>query len=120
MHTRTRQSVCSRERRGIRCAKTRADAACGSGRAPDLQRAAQVSTLYCPLKERRDELRPLTSLASLRLVAARRHTDTGTPRWLNVSTSAPCMSDACGRCRRRVPDAIHACPRVPHASTVCV
>ena len=51
MHTRTRQSVCSRERRGIHCAKTRADAACGSGRAPDLQRAAQVSTLYCPLKE---------------------------------------------------------------------
>ena len=73
-----------------------------------------------PLKERRDELRPLTSLASPRLVAARRHTDTGTPRWLKVSTSAPCMSDACGRCRRRVPDAIHACPRVPHASTVCV
>ena len=120
LHTRVCQSVCSRERSGIRRAKPRADAACGSGRAPDLQRAAQVSTLYCPLKERRDELRPLTSLARLRLVAARRHTDTGTPRWLKVSTSAPFMPDACGRCLRRVPDSRHACPCMSHASTVCV
>ena len=121
-HTRIRRSVsvCSRERRAIRGAKPRADAACGGGRAPDLQRAAQVSTLYCPLKERRDELRPLTSLASPRLVAARRHTDTGTPRWLKVSTSAPFMPDACGRCLRRVPDSRHACPCMSHASTVCV
>ena len=120
LHRQTIQSVCSRERMGKRRAKTRADAACGSGRAPDLQRAAQVSTLYCPLKERRDELRPLTSLARLRLVAARRHTDTGTPRWLKVSTGAPFMPDACGRCLRRVPDSRHACPCMSHASTVCV
>ena len=103
-----------------RRAKPRGDAACGGGRAPDLQRAVQVSTLYCPLKERRDELRPLTSLALLRLSAARSHTDTGTPCWLKVRAAASCMSDASGRCRRRVPDARRACPHMSHASTVCV